>query len=82
MPVGYAIYRISLDDQGRPLDFYYEFANKTYCDWVGKTRQELVGSSFLAGIDRAEDEWMDIYYRTACLGEEQHFVHYTVEIDR
>lgn len=82
LPVGCAVYKVKVDETGKPYDFYYEFANKTYCSWVGRDLSELTKKSFFTVIENAGDEWLNICYRTAYLDQMQQFIHYVSEIDR
>ena len=70
VPVGYAIFRVVLNEAGDAVeDAEYVYANQMYCDWCGCIQSELVGRSFSEAAGFGSSEWFPYCYRAAVLGE-------------
>ena len=78
IPVNYAVLRVLEDPVTHgPLDMKYVFANKRYCDLVGKRFEELNGHSYVELFGVGNLEWTEIAYRAAFYGEESEGVHFS-----
>ena len=78
LPVNYIVVRVLEDPVTHgPLDMKYVFANKRYCNLVGKRFEELRDHSYveLFGVD--DLEWPAAAYRAAFYGEEKEGVHFS-----
>lgn len=69
VPVAYAVYKIILDKDGRPVDTLYVYSNKAYCEMVGRTKEELIGHTFRSVYDNADEKWFDYCYEAAVNGK-------------
>lgn len=69
VPVAYAVYKIILDKDGRPVDCLYVYSNKAYCEMVGRAKEELIGHTFRSVYDNADEKWFDYCYEAAVLGK-------------
>ena len=69
VPVAYAVYKVVLDKDGRPVDTLYVYSNKAYCEMVGRTKEELIGHTFRSVYDNADEKWFDYCYEAAVNGK-------------
>lgn len=69
VPVAYAVYKIILDKDGRPVDCLYVYSNKAYCEMVGRAKEELIGHTFRSVYDNADEKWFDYCYEAAVNGK-------------
>ncbi len=78
LPVNYIVVRVIKDPVTHgPLDIQYIFANKRYCNLVGKRFDELNEHTYSEIFGVADLEWASISYRTAFYGEESKGVHFS-----
>lgn len=80
VPVAYAVYKIILGKDGRPVDTLYVYSNKAYCEMVGRTKEELIGHSFLSVYDNADETWFRYCYEAAFEGKKVRDRMYSPEI--
>ena len=82
VPVGYAVFRVILNDAGdEVVDTIYVYANELYCAWAGYGDVDPTGRSFLETAPNASEMWLPYCYRAAVLGEEVHDTVYSPEIN-
>lgn len=66
VPVAYAAFEVVMDEEKKKaIDAIYVYANKAYCEMVGKDKSELLGHSFLSVYDNADEKWFDYCYEAA-----------------
>lgn len=66
VPVAYAVFDLIFAEDGKTVqDTKYVFANKIYCEMVGKTEEELLGNSFRSIYEKVNPIWMT-YCARAC----------------
>ncbi len=82
LPIGCAIFRVTLDASGAPQDLQYMFANRKYCDWIEKNQQTIAGHSLYDIVSDASTDWLELSYRTAYEGKEQCLTRYSMVLDR
>lgn len=81
VPVGYAVFRVFLDEAGeRVVDTEYVYANTVYCEWTKAEPGSLTGRSFLEVNGSDSVEWFPYCYRAAVLGESVQDTIYSPEI--
>ncbi len=67
VPVGYAVFRVVLNDAGNEVvDAEYVYANNLYCDWGGFQLEEIIGKSFLDVAHDASRMWFPTATRRLC----------------
>ncbi len=80
VPVGYAVFRVMLNDAGdEVVDAEYVYANDLYRKWADLGDLDLTGRSFLETAPNASKMWFPYCYRAAVLGEEVHDTVYSPE---
>lgn len=80
VPVAYAVYKIILGKDGRPVDTLYVYSNKAYCEMVGRTKEELIGHTFRSVYDNADETWFRYCYEAAFEGKKVRDRMYSPEI--
>lgn len=66
VPVAYAAFEVVMDEEKKKaIDAIYVYANKAYCEMVGRDKSELMGRSFLSVYDNADEKWFDYCYEAA-----------------
>lgn len=66
VPVAYAAFEVVMDEEKKKaIDAIYVYANKAYCEMVGRDKSELMGRSFLSVYDNADERWFDYCYEAA-----------------
>ena len=66
VPVAYAAFEVVMDEEKKKaIDAIYVYANKAYCEMVGRDKSELLGHSFLSVYDNADEKWFDYCYEAA-----------------
>ncbi len=81
VPVAYAVFHVVLNEEGTEVvDTEYVYANDMYCDWIGRSRSELVGRSFLEAMENSSSAWFPYCYRAAILGKQIHDTIYSPEV--
>ena len=80
VPVGYAVFRVVLNDAGNEVvDAEYVYANNLYCDWGGFQLDEIIGKSFLDVAHDASRMWFPYCYQAAVLGKSLHDIVFSPE---
>ncbi len=81
VPVAYAVFRVVLNEEGTEVvDAEYVYANDMYCDWLDRSRSDLVGRSFLEVTENPSTVWFPYCYRAAMLGKQTHDTIYSPEV--
>lgn len=82
VPVAYAVFDLIFAEDGKTVqDTKYVFANKIYCEMVGKTEEELVGNSFRSIYEKVNPIWMTYCARACHEGKAIRDCIYAPEID-
>ena len=80
VPVGYAVFRVVLNDKGdEVVDAIYVYTNDLYRQWADFGDFDPTGCSFLETAPNASARWFPYCYRAAVLGEEVHDTVYSPE---
>ena len=83
VPVSYAVFRAVIDEGSDEVeDVTVVFANDMYCAWIGKSREDIVGKSYLAVFPNASEKWLSYCRRAVMLGEAIRDVIYSPSIDK
>ncbi|MGN0953646.1 diguanylate cyclase domain-containing protein [Dialister sp.] len=70
VPAAYAVFQIILNDSKKKADdALYVYANKAYCEMVGRDKSELIGRNFRSVYDNADAKWFDYCYEAAFEGK-------------
>ena len=81
VPVGYAVFRVVLNEaKDAVVDAYYVYTNEQYCKWGNYDQKEIIGKSFLSVHGEASPEWFPYCYRAAVLGENVKDIVYSPEM--
>ena len=81
VPVGYAVFRVTLDESGdEVVDAKFVYANELYRSWSGYGDMGLAGRSLLEVAGDAGRMWFPYHYRAAVLGEEVHGTVFSPEV--
>ncbi len=81
VPVGYAVFRVFLDETGtKVVDTEYVYANAFYCEWTKAEQGSLTGRSFLEVNGSESVEWFPYCYRAAVLGESVQDTIFSLEV--
>ena len=82
VPVAYAVFDLIFAEDGKTVqDTKYVFANKIYCEMVGKTEEELLGNSFRSIYEKVNPIWMTYCARVCHEGKAIRDCIYAPEID-
>ena len=82
VPVAYAVFDLIFAEDGKTVqDTKYVFANKIYCEMVGKTEEELLGNSFRSIYEKVNPIWMTYCARACHEGKAIRDCIYAPEID-
>ncbi len=82
MTQGLAVFEVSFDHDGNPIDFRYLDANDSYEKLVGKKRAELIGKSAMAVTPWMDKSWVGKYAQVATTGRPIHFERYDQVVDK
>ncbi len=81
VPVGYAVFRVTLDESGdEVVDSRFVYANELYRSWSGCGDMELAGKSLLEVAGDAGRMWFPYHHKAAMLGEEAHGTAFSPEV--
>lgn len=74
-PNPFGVARVDLDEDGRPVDFHYEYLNDAMAQLTGDAPDDLVGRSSMELWPEGEgsQHWFDMFCRAAYGGESVHF---------
>lgn len=80
VPVGYAVFRVILNEAGdEVVDAEYVYANNEYCEWGGFQLDEIIGKSFLEVARDAAHFWFSYCYQATVLGKRIHDIVFSPE---
>ena len=81
VPIAYAVFRPILNEtRDEVVDTIFTYANERYRSWLGLSKADLVGHSFLETIRGASTQWFPDCYRATVLKEKVHATVYSPEI--
>ena len=85
MPIGYALHKIILDDDGFPCDYEYLEANIAFEDATGLLAADIIGkrvTQILPDIKKDEFDWIEAYGKVALNGEHIDFEQYSYALKK
>lgn len=81
----YALHRIILDANGRPVDYEFVDVNPSFEQFTGIPREEIIGKRYkeaIKGSDEEKTDWVGIYGKVAMTGIPVSFESYTSSFDK
>jgi PAS domain S-box-containing protein len=82
---GFALHKIILDENGRPVDYEFIEVNDTFKRMTGLMDREIVGrrvTEVIPGIKDDDFDWIGIYGRVALNNEKMQFEQYSKPLNR
>ncbi len=76
----FALHKIILDKAGNPCDYEYVTVNKSFEDFVGMKREDILGKRYKEVVPNTENEttdWIGVYSKVALTGTPISFEEYT-----
>lgn len=83
LPLPVYVLRMEADEQGRPQDFIFVYANNACANVLGLTEKNyLLGMSFYDIFEETDDKWLHIYAKTALEGVTQTIEDYSQAVKK
>ena len=85
MPVGYALHKIIIDDEGSPCDYEYVEANRAFEEATGLVAAEIVGkrvTEVIPNIKSDEFDWIRKYSEVALKGQTLDFEQHSSSLNK
>ena len=85
MPVGYALHKIIIDDEGSPCDYEYVEANRAFEEATGLVAAEIVGkrvTEVIPNIKSDEFDWISKYSEVALKGQTLDFEQHSSSLNK
>jgi PAS domain S-box-containing protein len=85
MIAGFALHRIIIDDNGKPVDYVFLEANPAFERLTGFMKKDIIGrrvTEVIPGIERDPADWIGVYGRVAETGKEIEFEQYSEHIGK
>lgn len=82
---GFALHRIVLDDQGKPVDYYFIEVNEAFEQLTGLHGADITGkkiTEILPGIKDDPADWIGQYGKVAITGQPIRFDNYSQPLDK
>ncbi|AEJ20844.1 PAS domain S-box protein [Gracilinema caldarium] len=79
---GFALHKIILDDQGKPVDYRFLKVNHAFERLTGLSAKDIVGKRVLEVLPNTESYWIETYGKVALTGETITFQNYSSELNR
>ena len=82
---GFALHKIVLDENNKPVDYIFIEVNDAFEKQTGLKRADIIGKSVtevLPGIETDPSDWIGVYGGIATGGEEQRFEQYAAPLGR
>jgi len=76
-----AEHELIYDDKGNPVDYRYCYVNQSFCDLLGKTKEEMIGHLAYVIFPNLEKTYLKKYADIVKTGESLMFTDYTKEMD-
>lgn len=70
------------DEFGDPMDYSFLYVNQAFCNLIGRSRKEIIGSTVCDLFSKTERFWIDKYQLVIQTGEPTSFINYAEVIDR
>ncbi len=79
---GFALHRVILDEDGKPIDYEFLAANPAYEKLTGLIANEIIGKLVTEVLPDVEQSWITTFGEVATSGKPKHFEDYTATIGR
>ena len=79
---GFALHKIILDENGKPMDYEFIEANPIFLKRIGMKAEDLINHTALELFPKTEQAWIDTFGQVALSGEPMHFTNYSVEMNK
>lgn len=81
-PIGIAYHRMVYDEAGRPIDYFFVAANRTYKELTGVDPVGKLVTQAFPGIEKDPFNWIGVFGEVAHLGTEKRFKQHFAINDR
>lgn len=82
LPDACCIFKVLTDPFGTVKDMLFLFANEKYCQLVGKTTAELIGSTYYKTVVNRDEDWIKFSYQAAILRQSHIMRTYNSQFDK
>jgi PAS domain S-box-containing protein/putative nucleotidyltransferase with HDIG domain len=79
---GFALHKIILDENGKPIDYQFVDANSVFLERAGMKPEDLLNHRALELFPKTEQSWIDMFGKVAIEGHPLQFTNYSVELDK
>ena len=79
---GFALHKIILDENGKPVDYEFIEANPVFLERIGMKAEDLINHTALELFPKTEQDWIDAFGQVALNGQPMHFTNYSVEMNK
>ena len=79
---GFAVHRIILDENNKPIDFQFLSANPAYEELTKLSAKEIVGKKVKTIQPEISQKWIDIYGEVALTGKPIRFEDHNIHLDK
>ena len=79
---GFALHKIILDENGKPVDYEFIEANSIFLERVGLKAEDLINHTALELFPNTEQTWIDAFGQVALNGQPMHLTSYSVELNK
>lgn len=85
MTAGFALHQIVVDETGKPIDYIFREANRSFEKLTGLKAADIVNKNVtqtLPGIEKDSIDWIGVYGKVALTGKEIRFEQYSEHLGR
>ncbi len=82
MNEAFALHKIILDENGKPVDYEFLDVNPVFCQRLGMKPEDLIHKRALELFPKTEDSWIETFGQVALTGQPVEFTNYSVELDK
>ena len=79
---GFALHKIILDENNKPVDYEFIEANPIFLERIGMKAEDLLNHTALELFPKTEQAWIDTFGQVALSGQPMRFTNYSVEMNR
>ncbi|HKJ38177.1 MAG TPA: PAS domain S-box protein [Anaerolineales bacterium] len=79
---GFALHKIILDENGKPVDYEFVDANPVFLQRSGMKSENLIGHRAMELFPQTEQYWIDIFGQVAITGQSTQVTNYSVELNK
>ncbi len=82
MVQGFALHKIVLDEDEKPIDYVFLDVNERFEKLTGLNAKDIIGKTVKEVIPNIEDYWIEIYGNVALSGESIQFEHFAAPLNK